>query len=493
MRAAILIAFIGLTCCTSCASKKSERTAARSDDQQPSASNSAQPAKAPPAATTPARPRTAELAGGAAAPRRTGLPTHRAVDAALDRPVVEAQFTDLPLSDCLAWLAERIHTPIRVDWAALEAAGADRKALVSLHAKEESRREVLEILLQHYTNGIDADYAVLDGVVLVSTHDALAELPLVRTYDVSDLLAADRMLLGRSGDVPAGEVDALAAERLLWVIEAMIEPGTWDAGADEASAAVCGSTLSVRAPSFAQREIGDLLATLRRAQLTTPHTPEWVGRAPADPEDEAKLNDPIAAVEFQSVPFETAIDWLRPFLPSLAIMPDWDALEQIGIRRDAVVDLAARGVSIPEVLELCAQQLTPKYEQLAYRAADGELLITTIAELDESPAVRIYDVRPILDDAAWQRSETRSRFAGAATTQPSTLSTGDDHSPAPLTQDEVALLRSLTFMVLPDWWMPAENGASAECFAGYVLVRGEPGLQERVAQYLAKLAPTTRP
>ncbi|WP_428389059.1 hypothetical protein [Mucisphaera sp.] len=76
-----------------------------------------------------------------------------------------------------------------VNWNALEIAGIDRDALVSLNLNNVSAERVLRLVLQQLSNDFERlAFSVIDGVVTVSTELDLRSVSELRVYDIRDLL-----------------------------------------------------------------------------------------------------------------------------------------------------------------------------------------------------------------------------------------------------------------------------------------------------------------
>src|SRR4051794_40732916 len=112
---------------------------------------------------------------------------------ALERPVGEVDFDNTPLEQALAMLAQKSGTPIVVDWADLEPKGLNRTEPVTLRARGIPLDEALDrILLQLGAFPVGPiTFSAETGKVLVGTAERVAAQPIVRIYDVRDLLGPD--------------------------------------------------------------------------------------------------------------------------------------------------------------------------------------------------------------------------------------------------------------------------------------------------------------
>lgn len=114
----------------------------------------------------------------------------RRVYAALDARRMPARFSDSPLEDVLSFMATVTNLNFDVDWDNLEQIGIERDTRVSLELSDVAARTVLDRVLEKAS--IDeftrAGWAVQDGIVVVSSEDALRKNKFIVIYDVRDLL-----------------------------------------------------------------------------------------------------------------------------------------------------------------------------------------------------------------------------------------------------------------------------------------------------------------
>jgi len=106
--------------------------------------------------------------------------------AVLDRIVPEIHVTELGAA--LDAMAAATGTPITADWAALAPDGVTRQTPVELHLKQVELGDAMEVTLAQVPTPPLAYEVNPAGRITVMTRAAMAKNPVVRTYDVQDLL-----------------------------------------------------------------------------------------------------------------------------------------------------------------------------------------------------------------------------------------------------------------------------------------------------------------
>jgi Flp pilus assembly secretin CpaC/tetratricopeptide (TPR) repeat protein len=128
---------------------------------------------------------------------RRGEPTsfteseeNRAVYAVLESRRIPVDFQDTPLANVINFLAVVTQLNFDVDWEKLQEASIDRESSVSLRLTNVPVKTVLERVLEKVSPdaSLGAAYAVNDGVVLISTRDAINRNKRLEIYDIRDLL-----------------------------------------------------------------------------------------------------------------------------------------------------------------------------------------------------------------------------------------------------------------------------------------------------------------
>ena len=138
----------------------------------------------------------ATLARAASQPAGIPLPAAGAQDndkafLLLQKRLPEVRFDAIGFSDVVDFLRDITGANMFVNWRALEAAGIDRNTPVSTRLKDATFQQVLTQITRDVGGGqAPVEFAVEDGIIVISTQAELASHPQMRTFDVSDLLTA---------------------------------------------------------------------------------------------------------------------------------------------------------------------------------------------------------------------------------------------------------------------------------------------------------------
>jgi len=100
-------------------------------------------------------------------------------------------FRGTPLGDVLTWIGEVANVNIDVEWKPLEENFIDRNMPINLRLNDQvNLRVVLERTLAQLSPDPSArpEFAVQDGILMISTRERLAANPVVRIYTIGDLL-----------------------------------------------------------------------------------------------------------------------------------------------------------------------------------------------------------------------------------------------------------------------------------------------------------------
>ncbi len=108
----------------------------------------------------------------------------------LNDSVGRLSVNDQPFSEVVKLLRNETGTNIVVNWNALTNAGVSRQTPISLTLRSVPFKKVLSIVLQQAqgSSGTTLGYSIDEGVITISTKDQLAQLSVVRVYDITDLL-----------------------------------------------------------------------------------------------------------------------------------------------------------------------------------------------------------------------------------------------------------------------------------------------------------------
>jgi len=191
----------------------------------------------------------------------------RAVDEAVRKklaaPIPAVAHVNAPLDKVLDSWASAAGVNLHVQWRALEAAGINKDAPITINLRGVAAEQVLRRVLEDVGGGnIKLEYRVDEGVVDVSTAEEMAHYRVTRIYDVRDLLVAslaqDRKLHGTGAE----QTDQDVAVALVTMIEQSIGP-TWDG---PQTIGYFAGRLIVNKPQAEQDRILQLLTALRNAK-----------------------------------------------------------------------------------------------------------------------------------------------------------------------------------------------------------------------------------
>lgn len=214
----------------------------------------------------PVAPPTANAAGlpDEAAPRLG--PTDPATDIttaddnirrALSRNVSEIAFDNVPLFEVIEWLTTLTAVNVHVQWSVIESANIARDRPIQLRLKNVSVERVLRLVFDEIQDAAALEYEVQEGVLLISTREALSRNLAARVYDVRDILqridAAPRS---------AANQNRVASSSLPLLIAYAQQQATGGAGAPAPTAARADENTAALAPSSEelQRLLCDLIA-----------------------------------------------------------------------------------------------------------------------------------------------------------------------------------------------------------------------------------------
>lgn len=121
----------------------------------------------------------------------TDTEADRKVWNALARQRANVDFRGTPLGDVLTWIGEVANVNIDVEWKALEENFIDRNMPINLRLNDQVNLQVVleRTLAQLATDARSRpDFAVQDGILMISTKERLAANPVVHMYPIGDLL-----------------------------------------------------------------------------------------------------------------------------------------------------------------------------------------------------------------------------------------------------------------------------------------------------------------
>jgi hypothetical protein len=194
-------------------------------------------------------------------PRRTRV--EHALDSSLD-----LDFTDTPLKDVIDYLEKKLGIPIQLDTKALTDAGITGDTALTFKLKNVAARVGIRDLLE--SKGMD--FVIDHEVLLITVTDTATMKTVTELYPVGDLVGSpDFSALGKD------PYDALTE-----AITTAVRPSSWDANGGPGSIApfaVC-KVLVVSQPEDGQREIQELLSSIRSVRRNLPDTAAGANNAP---------------------------------------------------------------------------------------------------------------------------------------------------------------------------------------------------------------------
>ena len=109
------------------------------------------------------------------------------------------------------------------------------------------------------------------------------------------------------------------------------------------------------------------------------------------------LRTVIDNATFKEMTFEEFTEWLARQTEANVVVK-WKIIEEAGIETDKLINLKLRKVTIRQIIELVFEQVTGELEfvELAAKADDNTLIISTKRDLYTELVIRTYDVQDLL-------------------------------------------------------------------------------------------------
>jgi hypothetical protein len=150
-------------------------------------------------------------------------PTNGRIQSQLGRPLPQVNFTGVALGDVLDFLRDVTGLAVRVDWPALEAAGVDRSAVVTLNISGARVGEALAALVKSY-NGVL--YVTRGNDIVVTTHAGLQKDPDLRAAQPAAARPSPRDSRIREAVIGGNRWTAAAEQSRLIVWRNPIDPAS---------------------------------------------------------------------------------------------------------------------------------------------------------------------------------------------------------------------------------------------------------------------------
>jgi hypothetical protein len=109
------------------------------------------------------------------------------------------------------------------------------------------------------------------------------------------------------------------------------------------------------------------------------------------------MNTVIDQAEFKDVTFEDFVEWLERTTKANVIVR-WKVLEKAGVERDRPINLKEKNIKLRKLLPLVFAQVTEDLRdvELAAKASDNILTISTRADFNAVLETRVYEVEDLL-------------------------------------------------------------------------------------------------
>ncbi len=196
------------------------------------------------------------------------------VDAKLDQRL-DLEFVEIPLTDVLSFLQDKLKLQIYIKKSKLRAAALDPSAVpVSINLRGVRGGMAMNLILDDSTDG-QLSYYVDDGIVFVTTADDVKQKVVTKIYDCRKLMAANGFPMGMGHDEAGAGPPALAAGgfpgyapgiALSGMIMQIVDPHSWanaNAGGVGNISEYNGLLIVSNTPA-AQVEVARLLEDLER-------------------------------------------------------------------------------------------------------------------------------------------------------------------------------------------------------------------------------------
>ena len=181
-------------------------------------------------------------------------------DAILDVKLPPVRLQRVPAAQAILTLADLAHANLAVRWEALSFAGVRPQQRVTLRLESATFREALTILLNQFEHEPREHlaFAIIDGVVIVSTYGDFEPNPVNVAYNIRDLLERFRT---------AGETPSDVGYRIVQTLRHEVAPETWrDNGGKFGETREFSGILLVTQPVHEQAEVEEFLEKLRGPQ-----------------------------------------------------------------------------------------------------------------------------------------------------------------------------------------------------------------------------------
>lgn len=329
---------------------------------------------------------------------RAAPPKELSIDRELDRTIDQIDLENVPFNEAVKQIQKLTPVPISIDYAALRASALDKQTPTTIHGVNLTLRRTLDQLTFGNGQVREAGYAVRDGRIIITSAAEATSYRMLRTYDVSGLVARSTVLGDELTYAPPPSARFLTA--LVEAIPSDLE--RLRAGFNR-HAWYLGGRLVVADDLAGQREVVQLLSQLN-APDPTPVSPmaasafgkDWPATGNSVSQEEF-FRRPIPRIDIDRKPFEAAVESLRQ-LCSARIQIDREELPLQKTAELSPISIHLANASLSEALDELVCMQDPK-GSLGYTVEDGIARLTARYKADRNDVVRIYDVRDLLPPA----------------------------------------------------------------------------------------------
>lgn len=201
-----------------------------------------------------------------------------AIYKALAQTVPDAQLQEMPLNDVIEWARQLMNVNVHVQWQALMDTGIDRDKGITISVKGLTVERILRLVLDEAGGSeVKLDFEAQDGILMISTAEALERRMTFEVYDVREILRAappsvlsmlkpEKPKVSKEETTPApdpmpvgpgGEVSEL--------IISSIRPESWDENGGAGSIRWYHGLLVIRSNAAVHRDVRQLLKSLQTA------------------------------------------------------------------------------------------------------------------------------------------------------------------------------------------------------------------------------------
>jgi hypothetical protein len=383
-----------------------------------------------------------------------------AIRAALKRELNDVAYTDKPLVDIVADVRKRLGVNVHAQWQLLEHAGIERDKPISVKAQRLPAERVLQLVLDE-AGGPDLrlGYDIRDGVLLLSTREAIGWRMELRACPVSDLL---KLTLGSRAE--DAEVRSAFASQLTNMVVMTVDPDSWADNGGLGTLDVVNAFLFARNSRLVCRDVERLLRALQAAPpgghvLATPEP-----MVPAlDKQIEDALQRVAPEVAHDRTPLYAALDALLKPLGA-SVHTYWQVLEDAGIERDTPVWVRVENLPVGRVLRLILDEVGLDVA-LGFEIRDGVLLVSTREDLDRGVETYVHRIDDLLGAFGRGRPDMPSQPEAVA--------------------EELAGVILET--VVPDSWAINGGLGTLEVLGSSLVVQNSPRVGREVEEFLRAL------